>query len=297
MVRDHPFHAEARGCRGAARGAVERARRGECRRQPGGVVPEEPGDAVIDDLGGGAGTGGHDRGARGQSFDHHESERLGPLDGVDQGDGVPQESVLLGLRQLPHVLRVRAEERSHPLLEVRALLRLVHLRGEEQPHTCAPGGDDRLTGTLVRVHPAEEASVAAVTRAERDARDVEAVVDDAVDAGSVRRRRLMVGYGDEPDVLIQLPVQLASRPGTSHGSWSRPVRRADGDSTTDQPACGRARRRRRPSRRRRAGHDPSPARIPSIGPRGVDDLAVPGTRGTGHVLSSGPREGRRARRP
>ena len=83
---------------------------------------EEPGDAVVDDLGGGAAGRGDDRRAAGQGLDHAQPEGLVPPDGVEQRHGSAEQRELRRRADLAHVADVPAEERLDLGLEVLALL-------------------------------------------------------------------------------------------------------------------------------------------------------------------------------
>src|SRR5690349_4470111 len=60
------------------------------------AVHDEPGDSVLDDLAHRAVAPGHDGGATGHGLNHHEAERLGPVDREKQGERLTKEPVLVG---------------------------------------------------------------------------------------------------------------------------------------------------------------------------------------------------------
>ena len=67
----------------------------------GGVdrVHHEPGHPVVDHLGDRTGRPGDDRGAAGHRLDHHQPERLGPVDREQHGPRPAEERPLLRLRR------------------------------------------------------------------------------------------------------------------------------------------------------------------------------------------------------
>ena len=71
------------------------------------IVADETRDAVVEDLGNRAAANGHDRRATGERLDHHQAERLGPVDREQQRPGATEKRALLRLGDLAAVLDER----------------------------------------------------------------------------------------------------------------------------------------------------------------------------------------------
>jgi hypothetical protein len=162
----------------------------------------------------------------GQGLDHHQSERLRPADRVEQRLGAGQQLDLLATSDLTEVDDVVAEHRPHPLLEVALLERLPHLGGDVQRPSRGASDADRPVHPLVGVHPPEERQVAAGAGADREAVHVDAVVDDRRHRDLGRHVALMLGDGDDGDVLTDGAVELGEL-GREHTVCRRDDRRRD----------------------------------------------------------------------
>ena len=111
-----------------------------------------------------SGEGEHRR-AAGEGFDHHQPERLGPADRVDQRLGTGEQVELVAAADLADVDGIRPEQRLDALGEVAALGRLPHLGRQQDPPPGRPGDGDRAVGALVGMHPPEEQDVPSVAPA------------------------------------------------------------------------------------------------------------------------------------
>jgi len=102
----------------------------------------------------------HRRAAR-HRLDHHEAERLRPVDGEQQRAGAAEEGGLADVLDLPDEFDERiVEERRDDALDVLAIV-CVDLGGDAQRHAHALGHLDGDLGLLLRRQPAEERQVLA----------------------------------------------------------------------------------------------------------------------------------------
>ena len=123
---------------------------------------EEAGATVDDDLRHRAARAGdHWRAAR-HRFDHHQAERLRPVDRKQQGTRAPEKRRLVLLADLAEELHERIIEHGrHHALEVLAVAR-VDLGGDLQRHAHAPRDLDGQVHLLFRRAAAEEGKIATV---------------------------------------------------------------------------------------------------------------------------------------
>ena len=101
------------------------------------VVHDEAGDAVVDHLGDRAAAERHHRRAAGHRFDHHQAERLGPVDGEQQRRGAAEEVALLCCSSISPMNSTSGWSSSGAIsrLEVVAVGR-VDLGGDLQRHAA-----------------------------------------------------------------------------------------------------------------------------------------------------------------
>ena len=123
-----------------------------------------------------------DRGAARERLHHREPERLLEVDEVQQCARPAEQPVALGRAH-------RTEERDRPAVDVRLHLLaevplVLHHPGHHQRHPGAGGHLDRGVRALVGVEPPEEEQVPAVSGADREGVDVDAVVDGRVVASA-----------------------------------------------------------------------------------------------------------------
>src|SRR6266700_3614224 len=123
-------------------------------------VADEAGDPVLHHLGHRA-AAQRDHGCpAGHGLDHHDPERLVPLDREDQAAGARQQVFLLLGVGLAEPLGVGPQQRADALLEVALLRGLVALGGHHDRVAGLARRLDRQVGRLLRVHaPEEEAEV------------------------------------------------------------------------------------------------------------------------------------------
>ena len=123
---------------------------------------EEAGATVDDDFRHRAARpGDHGRAAR-HRLDHHQAERLRPIDREQQGTRPPEKRRLVLLADLAEELHQRiVQHRLHHALEVLAVV-LVDLGGDLQRLADAAGDLDGDVDLLFRRAPPEEGQVAAV---------------------------------------------------------------------------------------------------------------------------------------
>ena len=160
-----------------------------------------PGAAVVDDLGYRTAPGRDDRRPARHRLDHHQPERLLPVDRRDERARAHEQLDLVRVADLADVLDRPAEMRADELVEVADLERLAALRGDLQREPGLERDGERAVRSLVRAHASEEDEVvAAGLAAERIHREIERVR--AVrDPGKLRLRLALVHRdGDEPRV-------------------------------------------------------------------------------------------------
>ena len=174
----------------------------------------------------------------GHRLDHDEAERLLPLDRKERRARVLQQLDLLAVRHLAEILDAVDQVRLDELVEVLALLRLLHLAGELERQPSLPGDRDRAVRSLVRAHPAEEEQIVAAVRLDGIDREVERVraVGDPVQVGFGLRWFIEIeirptSRRDARDQLVDLAGLAVERP--VHGvhdrcltSWRRASARA-----------------------------------------------------------------------
>src|SRR5262245_42922039 len=131
-------------------------------------VYDEASDPVFDDLSYRSAWPRDDGGPAGHRFDHHQSERLRPVDRKQQGRGVAKEGLLLPVVHLanePDIVVI--EERLDRLVEI-AIFTARHLGGNAQWQARAMGHPDRDIRTLLRRDPAQECEIAFRPLGERE---------------------------------------------------------------------------------------------------------------------------------
>ena len=169
------------------------------------VVDDDARSPVIDDLGDGAAPRGDDRRPARHRLDHHQPERLLPVDRRDERPRAHEELDLVRVADLAHVLDRAAEVRADELVEVADLERLAALRRDLQRDAGLERDGQRAMRALVRAHAPEEHEVVAARLApERVHREVERVRA-VPDPGEVRLRLALVHRdGDELRVRREL---------------------------------------------------------------------------------------------
>ncbi len=192
---------------------------------------------MLDDLGHGAVTHGDDRRAAGQRLDHHQTERLRPLDGEQRAAGALVELDLGLVVDLAAKVDVVGEERLHLLGVVLTLGPFVHLAGHDQALVETPRHLDGGVGALVGDHAADEQEVVVLLRAERHVLHVDGVGDGAHEAQVRESLALVLGDGDEGEVVTQRAQDLLR-----HGVGGAVKRGHDrsADEAVDEGAHGAA---------------------------------------------------------
>ena len=135
----------------------------------GHVIHEEAGPAVFDHLGHRAAPIRDHRRAAGHRFDHHQPERLGPVDRKQERAGLTQECALVRFADLAHELDQRvAQQGPDDLVEI-SLIDAIDLGRDLERHAGAAGDLDRVVGPLFRADPPEERQIPALgARRERE---------------------------------------------------------------------------------------------------------------------------------
>ena len=109
----------------------------------------------------------HHRRAASHCLDHHQTERLRPIDGKQQRSRLSQEAAFLILADLAQELDVCFREQRLQLAFVEVTILVVYLRGDFE-RQAQPAGD--LHGTvdpLLRRNPPQERQVLSGVRPER----------------------------------------------------------------------------------------------------------------------------------
>ena len=124
------------------------------------VLDDEARDAVLDDLRHGAAIVGDHRAAAGHRLDHHETERLRPVDRDEQRDRAAQERSLVLVADLADVFDIaRAIEQRLDLLVVVVAIRPVDLCGDLQRDAAMLRDMDRAIDALLRRDAPEKREV------------------------------------------------------------------------------------------------------------------------------------------
>jgi hypothetical protein len=86
----------------------------------------------------------------GHGLDHHQAERLGPIDGRQQGDGTAEEGRFLLIADLADILDVwLGEQRANLLLEI-VSVDVVHFSSDLDRQPTAPRNVDRAIHRFLR---------------------------------------------------------------------------------------------------------------------------------------------------
>src|SRR5215472_10573007 len=118
----HPPRSEPPLEGGADAAPVERGNALDRIHRFGFAIDNEAGHAVLDDFGNGSAAPSNDRGAAGHRLDHHQAERLGPIDRDQHRHGIAEKVLLLTLIDLADKLNLIAvQERFDLLLEIVSL--------------------------------------------------------------------------------------------------------------------------------------------------------------------------------
>jgi len=175
-------------------------------------VDHEAGPPVLDDLGHGAEPEGDHRRTAGERLDHHEAEGLRPLYG-EQRAARPSVQLDLGLVvDLTAEVDGFGEVRLDLAREVLALEALVDLAGHDQPDPEPVRDLDGRRRTLLGVHAADEEEVVVLLGAERLVLDVDGVRDGPDEPQVGEAQPLVLGDGDEGEVVAQAAQHVLRRP-------------------------------------------------------------------------------------
>ena len=124
------------------------------------VLDDEARDAVLDDLRHGPAIVSDHRAAAGHRLDHHETERLRPVDRDKQRDRTAQERSLVLVADLADVFDIaRPIEQRLDLLVVVVAIRPVDLRGDLERHAAMLRDVDRAIDPLLRRDAPEKREV------------------------------------------------------------------------------------------------------------------------------------------
>lgn len=121
---------------------------------------------------------GEDRRAARHRFDHHQTERLLPLNREQEGASARQQAVLLLGVRFSHVLDLHAVDFWRDLLFPVVAEHRLHFAGELQSHAGATCGLNRQMRAFTRRHPAEKCDVVLLRRRTRVVVYRNPVVDD-----------------------------------------------------------------------------------------------------------------------
>jgi hypothetical protein len=163
------------------------------------ILDRETRDAVVDDLRHRSLAARDDGRAAGHRLDHHQTERLRPVDRQQQGERVAEEVVLLSIADLADELDQRIVEQVLDGGEVFPV-GLVDLGRDPERHAEVLRDADRTIDALLGRDPAEESEVLARLLVERVQLVGQAVMDGAAPVREVERRTLRVRDGDDRNV-------------------------------------------------------------------------------------------------
>ncbi len=211
------------------------------------VVVDEAGAAVRHHLGDRAAAARQHRGAAGHRFDHHQAERLGPIDREDQRARVAQEGDFLLVVDLADELDSRAQERLDLLVEERLILR-ADLGRDHQPHAGPPRQPDRHVGPFFLRHAAEEHQVITAAGADAVGAERQPVMDGADPARVGQGSALRVADRDQRQIAVvaielgqpadvETPVQSSH---VGHGHSAQRRKSQDVDVGVDHVELARA---------------------------------------------------------
>src|SRR5882757_11529085 len=123
------------------------------------AVDDETGQAMLDDLRYRATAIGNHRRAARHRLDHHQAERLGPVDRHEQRPRPAQEFGLVRIADLADVLDARkSQQRTNLPLEIVAV-DTVHLGRDLERQVATHGDADRPVDRLLRRDAAEKSQV------------------------------------------------------------------------------------------------------------------------------------------
>ena len=168
-----------------------------------GGLDDEPRAAVLDHLGHRPLAHGDHGRAAGERLDHHEAERLRPLDGEQRAAGALVELDLGLVVDLAAEVDVVGEVRLDLRGEELALRALVDLAGHDEALVEAAGHLDGRVRALVGGHAADEQQVVVLLGAERHVLHVDGVGDRADELQVGEPLALVLADGDEPEVGAQ----------------------------------------------------------------------------------------------
>ncbi len=173
------------------REAIDRADRA------GFVLDDEAGEAVFDDLRHRAAVVGDDRRTARHRLDHHQPERLRPVDRHQQRNRAAQERRLVGVTDLADVLDIRRIEHRMDLFFVVVAIRPIDLCSNFERNAAMFGNPDRTIDTFLRCDASEKGEVARPYRHRDDQLLGQAVVDGLDPARLRQRPPLRIGDRDD----------------------------------------------------------------------------------------------------
>src|SRR6266498_1500110 len=183
------------------------------------LVADEAGHPVLDHLRHRAAAQGDHGRAAGHRLDHHDPERLVPLDREDQAAGACQQILLLLGVGLAEPFGVGAQQGAHALFEVALLGGLVALGGDHDRVAGLARRLDRQVRGLLRADPPEEQAEVLLLLLERVLVHRDGVVDAALPGQVGSLGALPVGDGHQAGVAREHAVA------DGHFAGDRAVRR------------------------------------------------------------------------
>ena len=124
------------------------------------VLDDKAGDAVVDDLGDRAAVEGDDGRSARHRLDHHEPERLRPVDRHQQADRAAQELRFLAVADLADVVdeRIVLDHRPDQLVII-VLVGAIDLGGDLQRDAASRRDLDRAVDAFLRRDAAEHGEI------------------------------------------------------------------------------------------------------------------------------------------
>lgn len=170
------------------------------------VIADHARDPVGDHLRDRAAAQGDDGRATDHRLDHHDAERLLPLDREQQATGARQQLSLADRVGLAEHVVVVGEQRPHAVLEVLLFRGLTAFAGQYQRDAGLVRGPQRQVRTLVRRIPAQKQCVVMLFGLERPLVDAQRIVYAANPIQLRSQLPLTVADGHQADVAAELAV-------------------------------------------------------------------------------------------
>ena len=196
----------------ADRSPVQRGKAIDHGDRAGLVFHDEAGEAGVDDLRDRAAVIGDHGRAAGHRFDHHEAERLRPVDRDQQADRAGQEIGFLAVADLADIFdqRVGLDERGDQLIVI-VLVGAIDLGRDLERNAASCGNPDGAIHALFRRDPPEHGEIGRLHRLRRQQILRQSVVNGAHPVGLRHRAPLRIGDRDHRNLGEGVEYRLMLR--------------------------------------------------------------------------------------